>query len=195
MPESARRCRRFGGRGCVMTLVDTLHFAHGLTARIYHDPDLEPPSRCDDALHIVVLHLHHAGAEGVVSAMPGRRAESVKLEKHAILEWLTRNVRAGPGLWQVTRAKARLPPWTVLPKWASSSKWSRSNGRYLKHAGFGDARGSSALKPGPDAGEPLNQLTDGATLTPHTIEILPPCTSVLKSVSLKPLKDLSKSVM
>ncbi len=38
-----------------MTPVDTLQLAHGMTARIYHDQDVEMPSVCDDALRIVIL--------------------------------------------------------------------------------------------------------------------------------------------
>ncbi len=59
-----------------MTPVDTLQLAHGLTASIYHDPDVEQPSVCDDALRIVVLHRRYIDpSDGACGSDPDEVAE------------------------------------------------------------------------------------------------------------------------
>lgn len=54
-----------------MNPVDTIEFARGLTARVYHDPDVEQPFRDDDALRIVVLHRRYIDpSDGACGADP-----------------------------------------------------------------------------------------------------------------------------
>ena len=58
-----------------MTLVDTLEFAQGLRASIYHDPDVEGPNSCDDALRIVILHGRYLDpSDGACGSDPGEVA-------------------------------------------------------------------------------------------------------------------------
>jgi hypothetical protein len=41
-----------------------MQFENGLSARIFHDPDVEQPFACDDALRIVVLHRRYIDPSG-----------------------------------------------------------------------------------------------------------------------------------
>ena len=70
-----------------MTPADTLEFAHGLTARIYHDPDVENPLSCDDALRVVILHRRYIDpSNGACGQTPD---EVAAWERENAAEWFT----------------------------------------------------------------------------------------------------------
>jgi hypothetical protein len=70
-----------------MTPADTLEVAQGLTARIYHDPDVENPFICDDALRIVVLHRRYIDpSDGACGQTPD---EVAAWERENAAAWFT----------------------------------------------------------------------------------------------------------
>ena len=70
-----------------MSLVDTLQFEHGLTARIYHDFDVENPFGCDGALRIVILHRRYIDpSDGACGNDPD---EVAAWERENAAEWFT----------------------------------------------------------------------------------------------------------
>ena len=69
-----------------MSPVDTLHLDHGLSARIYHDPDVENPFNDDDAVRIVILHRRYIDpSDGVC----GRHPDEVTAWQQHAKDWFS----------------------------------------------------------------------------------------------------------